>query len=530
MGRWIRACARVSIRPFVVFGLVLVGSCLLGCPGDQSVPLPPDNPAQSDALIRLSPEVLDFGQTVFGNEYVLTLTLTNSGSETLYLEDLAVEGPMAFSVDEQGVDRMLAPGGETSVDVTCTAVPQAQDDGTLYITSNDNERPRVAVPLHAALRSPIQLEPAIVDFGDPEIGCSYEQTVAIRNAGEERLTLADVVFEPTSDELEAEILNPSGLMLEPGFETTVTVRYTPRDPWPDTGYLRVSANDPDLPDAVGMAYGAAHPAFLMADEFVQVGSNQTDVLWVIDNSCSMNDDQNMLAMNFTAFLEVAAILDMDYHVGVVTTDDSTLQGPIPIITPSTPDALEAFSEAVDLGSMGSAIEQGLEFGWGAVSPPLTDPGNTNDGFVREDAALHVIFVSDEADQSPDPVEEYVQRFQSIKDHPDRVKLSAFVATNWSVRYQQAAAMTGGMVEFLEVPDWGAVVTQLAWLSDGQRRSFPLSHEPLAGSITVEFDGVPVPQGWQHDVHNNAIVFDPVFLPDPGEQFTARYVGMPVCAE
>ena len=49
--------------------------------------------------------------------------------------------------------------------------------------------------------------------------------------------------------------------------------------------------------------------------------DEVDVLWVIDNSCSMQDDQDALTDAFPEFMDFfIGLSELDYHIGVVSTD------------------------------------------------------------------------------------------------------------------------------------------------------------------------------------------------------------------
>ncbi len=56
------------------------------------------------------------------------------------------------------------------------------------------------------------------------------------------------------------------------------------------------------------------------DDVREPERNKLDVLWVIDNSSSMCQEQANLARNFQAFADSLAELDVDIRLGVVTTD------------------------------------------------------------------------------------------------------------------------------------------------------------------------------------------------------------------
>src|SRR5687768_1711576 len=62
------------------------------------------------------------------------------------------------------------------------------------------------------------------------------------------------------------------------------------------------------------------PPVTWTDRLVQLTVPQVDVLWTIDNSSSMGDEQQTLIENFPGFADFFVGSGLDYHIGVVTTD------------------------------------------------------------------------------------------------------------------------------------------------------------------------------------------------------------------
>ena len=56
------------------------------------------------------------------------------------------------------------------------------------------------------------------------------------------------------------------------------------------------------------------------DVFQQLRRNTVDILLVIDDSCSMFEEQEKLAVNFEYFISAFAGVDVDWQIGVTTTD------------------------------------------------------------------------------------------------------------------------------------------------------------------------------------------------------------------
>lgn len=195
--------------------------------------------------------------------------------------------------------------------------------------------------------------------------------------------------------------------------------------------------------------------------FAAVKPLPVDVLFVVDNSGSMEEEQANLARNFEAFISaLSSSQGNDYRLAVVTTDiDSRgLDGPeigglmqasfadtapfqilrsdtsscrpiaglkhgcfrgsgARVITSAMArqDQIDAFRSAVSVGTCGSGMEQGLEAMKLALTRTAADcPGQPP--FLREDANLVVVFVSDEEDSTPAPpdVATYVDFLVSLK--------------------------------------------------------------------------------------------------------------------
>ncbi|HEV8320854.1 MAG TPA: hypothetical protein VG389_04520 [Myxococcota bacterium] len=170
------------------------------------------------------------------------------------------------------------------------------------------------------------------------------------------------------------------------------------------------------------------------DPFYQIFSNQADILFVIDNSGSMCEEQINLRASFQSFIDgLTAFADVDFHISVVTTDtmdpaqsgrlqnvpnpimndmdcmvalpppqDCTtgLPNPLPkILTANTVDLARTFRCIAQVGIDGFGGEAALAAVELALSPPLVDDAGANAGFLRPDSLLAVLFVGDEDDCS-----------------------------------------------------------------------------------------------------------------------------------
>ncbi len=523
--------------PFVGLSLFLL-SPLLGCKTDYNISNDDGSGSSSNLKpeIEVSPSSLDFGSLDAGLEQTQPVTIRNVGTATLQLHSLAVEGAESFRALDDGLDRILAPGDEIQLPVSYAPITSETAVGTLWVESNDESDERVPVSLLATGLAPrIEITPSIWDMGDWLIGCQTDTVLTIRNAGTATLSLTGVDFQPTSPELSLIDPGVSGSVLEPGGTVNVTVRYIPSDTLDDAGYLYVDSNDPATPRAMATQQATGLLAERVIDAFEQAGNNWTDVLWVVDNSGSMDAEQESMATNFGAFMGIVESIDMDYHLAVVTTDNASFQEAdgTRYIDLTTPNPEDVFGQMVSVGIAGSGDESGLKYGADALASPLVDSGYPNEGFLRDEAGLRIIFVSDEEDQSPSTVNTYVSFFQALKLNPDHVRLSGITGqlggcssasgtADPAPRYEQAVSDTGGISVSICASDWIDSLTELAWGAQSFQDTFPLSASPVVESIEVYLNSVPTYVGWYYDASLNSVIFEESHIPDNGDQIQVAY--------
>lgn len=277
-----------------------------------------------------------------------------------------------------------------------------------------------------------------------------------------------------------------------------------------------------------------------ADVFDQTSAARSDVLFVVDNSQSMAEEQELLAVNFPVFLEWFERFDVDYHIGVVSTDmedprqSGLLQESQGVlwIERSTPDPAAVLAEMTLLGATGSNEERGRD----AAYTALELRGAANAGFRRDDAFLNVVAVSDEDDQSDDTrisQSDFVRYLLDLRSDTTRTTFSAIVGPRSYGEAQRCHATPG--IDYLEVVqavggvgwsicdvDWSPLVDELGFVSIGLRREFRLSYTPDPDTIAVVVDEEEEPpDAWRYDPEPNAVTFtsDP---PPSGSRVIVRY--------
>ncbi len=511
---------------------------------DPPEPPPPPNPqleVYSDDTFN--PALIDYGNINVGNDSARLVTLESVGDDAVHIYDIKLVGVGNFIMENlDTLQPILYPGDRWELKIIYQPEFDESALSQLTVFSNDVEDPEQNVNLIAEGFGPmVEIHPPSFNFGDFELGCYNDVDVFIGNVGRAPLEIIDTWIDDTSSAGEFMEFNGvmPGTVVMPNDWTATSIAYEPVDIMADFAQLHVESNDPLNPDAQASLSGAGHYEAVVVDQYLQEGNNQTDILWVVDNSCSMYQEQSTLAANFSSFVSIIEALNVDYHIGVVSTDvgdNGQLQGSIPIITSSTVDPAQEFAANVNLGTHGSAWEKGMDSAWLALQPGILGPGGFNEDFIRPLAGLRIIFVSDENDASSllASVADYVAFYQGLKSDPSLVVLSditggptgcqgpggnAYVGTD----YINGTVMTGGISASICDSNWSGIMSNLGWMSVSLADSFELSESnPIVSTITVYLDGTVVNVGWQYDVMNNAVIFDVDHIPPDQTQVDIEY--------
>lgn len=231
----------------------------------------------------------------------------------------------------------------------------------------------------------------------------------------------------------------------------------------------------------------------------------------------------------------------------------TLNNKTRVLSSQMDDAQEVFEEMVVVGISGSGIEMGLEAAHRALSEPLIS--NENSGFLRDEANLSLIFVSDEDDLSPMSTPDYLRFFTDIKgdaayrDH-NMMNISAVVGKDrppydgaascssntgvgyYGPRYIELASKTDGSLESICDDDFSEIAQELGLTASGLKLNFILSSPADSSSLSVSLYAeesedsliAELVQGedYTFDVEENSIVFAIESLPASETYILAEY--------
>ena len=515
----------------------LLSFLLMLCVGCQDYTMNGIEKRQPQMLVH--PQEIDFGRLDAGTEAGHeTFVIVNTGDDDLivFVPDL-VSGNTRFEIDEYDSEEVTILGGEL-LEVNVYYTPETFETNGAYVSvvGNDEDNPEAMVLLTGGGDAPvIDVSPTEFDYGDISIGCDNEERITIRNEGNQDLvieTVTQMVTQPVDILMEMGSLPLPPWTILPGQELDFLVSYIPSDIGSDASDIEIASNDPINPLVITEQVGDGDVEQWVSQTWQQEEIPVLDVLWVIDNSGSMNQFQTSLSTNISSFMTAFAQTGADYNMGVITTDRWMIST---ILTPMTPNVEQELGNLVIQGTYGSGMEKGIEMSHRALSSASSaGPGSA---FWREDATLVVIYVSDEQDWSNPGWGHYTNFFDTLKpagqfvpygvisDVPGGCQYTTFNGHVRSLQpgfgYWDLIDHYGGSWYSICATDWGVQLQDLAGEVTG-RRMFSLDEpDPIVPTIEVYVNGQSTSM-WEYDEASNSVIFAEGHVPEEGQTIRIDY--------
>jgi hypothetical protein len=274
-------------------------------------------------IIVVSPSVVDFAtvEVTEGMEKVEVVTVSNAGDDNLRIDAMYMDdatGPFSFTLVNS---LMLPPGQNTQFEVTYLPTTSSEDEGYVYLDSNDPATPTAQVKLMGTGVAPIiEVDPLVYDFGNLWVGCDAVLPVEVRNVGSSDLVVYSFTFSTASTDMAfTNVTDTNGdepglFSLAPWESMDVFVSYAPYDEYDDVAYLAVASNDPLTPRVQATQTGAGAFFGYNTDIYEQPSSGMTDIIFAVDKSGSMYGEISSVLANFETFVTTLAGLDADFQV------------------------------------------------------------------------------------------------------------------------------------------------------------------------------------------------------------------------
>jgi len=197
-------------------------------------------------------------------------------------------------------------------------------------------------------------------------------------------------------------------------------------------------------------------------------NNKVDIVFVVDNSTSMAQHQDRLNSQMPALMGVLQGLKMDYHIVSISTsmgldgNGGHFLGSPTVLTSRTANLQSLLQQRIALGDTGSNNERGLLSLETVLSPSYL--ASEGQGFLRDDALLAVIALSDENDKSGKTASYYASMFEKLKPADTEGRKS------WIFNFIGVLENSSACRTFNDYSEVGSIQMQLAELSGGNKES------------------------------------------------------------
>ncbi len=252
-------------------------------------------------------------------------------------------------------------------------------------------------------------------------------------------------------------------------------------------------------------------AEVWVDSFNQPRSvDGVDILWVIDTSGSMSRYDDRLIAGIAAML--TALPDSGWRLAMISNDPpkASIEAQFPLVPgDNIDDAMDMYA-AMGRGNREEGFDATYEY---VVNNAYAQT------WMRPDAALLVVFVSDEEEQSDDhfpQVDDFISWYSSQRggsaflssiinlDHADSVCEPLPNAIDIGDRYMEATNYFSGIVVDICSEDWSPGVADASNQVE-PHEEWQLTHDPLAETIRVFIDG-QLNWDWVYDPVSNSVIF------------------------
>ncbi len=259
-------------------------------------------------------------------------------------------------------------------------------------------------------------------------------------------------------------------------------------------------------------------------------TSKVDILFVVDDSGSMDPVQDQIATNIDKFLKDFVLMKfINFHFGVLSSGMSSysnklgaLKGIPLFVTNKTTDLVDKLKRNIMLGSDGSSTEGFFDPIYYALTDPLLSGHNA--GFYRPDSLLVIVFITDAEDQS-----KTIKKAQDLYDFlidlkgGDSRKLLTFGALmpimndctyseDQQIEILEFFHISGGSYFNICRDDFGAELSKMSASIYDRANFIPLREKPYLPSIKITYGNQVIPHsdvnGWSYDSKRIGIFFGP----------------------
>ena len=200
-------------------------------------------------LLSASASSLKFGNTLVGSSASQALVLTNTGTASVNLSQVAITG-VGFTVSGFSGAATLAAGQSLSLAVSFAPASTGSAAGSLSIVSTASNSPATISLSGNGVQPQIAVIPGSANFGNVTVGVTNTQMFTISNPGTASLSVTQASLIGTGFSLSG---LPLPLSVAPGGSSTFSIAFTPAAASSLSGNLTLVNNSANSPLVVALA-------------------------------------------------------------------------------------------------------------------------------------------------------------------------------------------------------------------------------------------------------------------------------------
>lgn len=272
-----------------------------------------------------------------------------------------------------------------------------------------------------------------------------------------------------------------------------------------------------------------------------------DVLWVIDNSyINMKTHTDRIKKNMNVFHSGLENTGTNYRVAATTMDMSSQgeRGDLigSVVEKNDPNAVQKLESLLTWTHDGSDAEKGLEAMKASIQKQIA-MGNAA-SFLREDALLVIVFVTDDKDFSASTVSSYETFLNDVKGENTEQRqnwIANFIGitdlndpncktygsfSGRGDRYIDLAQRSGGVSESICYTDFSSYLDQVTVRLKSVLNEYILDKKPILDSLAVYKNGVLIRKGdvdgWSYNAEKNSVFLNGSAKPGPNDKIDIKY--------
>lgn len=278
--------------------------------------------------INATPMTLSYGNINLGDTSDLSTTISNTGTGDLIVSGMTVDN-YNYTIIGPAVPFTVEAAGSTDATVRFSPTVATTESGTFNITSNDSINSVIGLTLDGFGITPeIDIDPMSLNFGNIDVGNTFDLTTTIDNLGNADLTVSGL----TVDNDAYTIITPSlvPFVLSVAGSTEATIRFTPVVAGTITSTFTVASDDLDEAE-VGVSLsgnGIMYPEIDVVPTSLSYGSVDAGSISDLITTISNTGNDTLIVSGMTVDNDTYTIIspiDVPFNVSASGSTDAIVR-------------------------------------------------------------------------------------------------------------------------------------------------------------------------------------------------------------